>query len=57
VTSRDRSVMRVQVAGHRAHLDVAFVDRSPARWRMRLALWLIRMAGRVARLRVRVVRH
>jgi hypothetical protein len=38
-------------------LEVALVEQGPpARWRRRLALVLIRLAGRLARMRVRVVR-
>lgn len=38
-------------------LEVQMVEQGPpARWRRRLALWLVRVAGRLARMRVRVVR-
>ncbi len=37
-------------------LEVQVVDLGPPRrWRLRIAVWLIRCAGRLARLRVRVV--
>lgn len=47
---------RVPLASARAAvLEVELVERGPPRrWRLRLALWLIRCAGRLARMRVRV---
>lgn len=39
----------------RAYLEVVVVERDTPRWRRRIALWLIKLAGRVARLGVRVV--
>jgi hypothetical protein len=38
-------------------LEVELLEQGPpAKWRTRLALWLVRVAGRLARMRVRVVR-
>jgi len=49
-------VMRVPIAGPRGELDVRFVrSPRPARWRRRIAAWLIRVSGRLASLRVRVI--
>jgi hypothetical protein len=47
-------VIRIPVAGPRGEIEVHMVTYPPARWRVRLALWLIRMAGRCAKFRVRV---
>lgn len=39
-----------------AALEIEIVERGPPRrWRLRIALALIRIAGRIARMRVRVV--
>lgn len=56
----DRVVRTIHVpvasSARGAVLEVAFVEPAPpARWRRRLAMWLIRVAGRLARLRVRVI--
>lgn len=49
-------VMRVPIAGPRGELEVRFARaRRPPRWRRRIAAWLIRIAGRLAALRVRVI--
>lgn len=43
------------VAGRAAVLEVEVVENEPPkRWRLRLALLLIRWAGKLARIRVRV---
>lgn len=47
-------VMRVPLAGPRGELEVRVVAVPPRRWRLCLALALIRIAGRLAKLRVRV---
>lgn len=47
-------VMRVPIAGPRGELEVRVVARAVSRWRLRLALALMRIAGRLAALRVRV---
>jgi len=45
----------VRLKGRAAVLEVQIVERPPPRtWRLRLALWMIRLAGRLARMRVRV---
>lgn len=46
--------MRVPIAGPRGELEVHVVAPRPGRWRLRLALLLIRIAGRLAKLRIRV---
>lgn len=48
---------RVQLASPRsAMLEVEIVERGPPRrWRLRFARLLIRIAGRLARMRVRIV--
>ena len=44
-------------AGPKAWIEVEPVEPSATpRWRLRVALWLIRLAGRVARMRVRIAR-
>lgn len=47
----------VQLASSRAAMiEIEVVERGPpASWRLRLALKLIRLAGRLARMRVRVI--
>lgn len=46
---------RVPVQGPNAVLEVQFVSRPPPRrWRRRVAAWLVRLAGRIAAMRVRV---
>lgn len=51
------STKRVQLASPRAAMiEVEIVERGPPRrWRLKLARLLIRLAGRIARLRVRIV--
>lgn len=40
-----------------AVIEVQVLEKGPPRrWRSRLALWLIRIAGRLTRMRVRVIR-
>lgn len=57
MSDRVVSVIRMPVAGPRAELEVHVVaDPAPPRWRARLALFLVRLAGRLAKLQVRVVR-
>lgn len=49
-------VMRIPIAGPRGEIEVRFARAPrPARWRRRIAAWLIRSAGRLAALRVRVI--
>jgi len=49
-------VMRVPIAGPRGEIEVRFVrSPRPARWRRRIAAWLIRIAGRIAELRMRIL--
>lgn len=47
---------QVPLASSRAAvIEIEVVERGPPRrWRLRVALWLIRLAGRLARMRVRV---
>lgn len=47
-------VMRVPMAGPRGELEIRVVARPIRRWRLWLALALVRIAGRLAELRVRV---
>jgi hypothetical protein len=47
-------VMRVPIAGPRGELEVRVVAPAPGRWRLWLALAMVRVAGRLAKLRVRV---
>lgn len=50
------STIRLPAAGPSMAIEVAVVqDPPPQRWRLRLALWLVRCAGRLARMSVRVV--
>lgn len=49
------SVIRMPAAGHRATIEVEIVQPAPPRrWRLWLALRLIRLAGKLARMRVRI---
>lgn len=44
------------VASRSAVIEVEIVeDEPPESWRLRLALWLIAFAGKLARVRVRVI--
>lgn len=48
---------RVPAAGPGACIEVEVVEHPrPGRWRLRLALLFVRLAGRLARMRVRVTR-
>lgn len=50
------SAVRIPAAGPRGEIEVRVVDKAPpGAVRIRMALWLLRLAGRLARLRVRVV--
>lgn len=54
---RDRvvSTVRLPAAGDGMAIEVELVEPDPpGRWRVRLALMLIRLAGKIARIRVRV---
>lgn len=48
---------RMPIAASRsAVVEVELVENEPPkRWRLRLALWLIKLGGKLARMRVRVV--
>lgn len=48
-------VVRVPIAGPRGEIEVRFArTQRAARWRRRIAAWLIRIAGRLSAFRVRV---
>lgn len=47
-------VMMVPLAGPRGELEVRVVAAIPGKWRLRLALALLRLAGRLAKLRVKI---
>jgi hypothetical protein len=51
--------VKMPTAGrHAAVMEVQVMGPAPARrWRRVLALWLMRLAGRLAKMRVRVVAH
>lgn len=51
--------VKLPAAGRRAAvIEVEILDRPPAsKWRRRIALWLMALAGRLAKMRVRVVVH
>lgn len=52
------NTMRIPVASSArgAVLEIEVVAPArPGRWRLRLALWLVKMAGKLARMRVRVI--
>jgi hypothetical protein len=56
VTERVVGVIRLPAAGPRMTLEVEIEEPlPPSRWRRRIAIWLIRCAGRLAKMRVRVV--
>lgn len=44
-------------AARAAVMEIQIVERGPPRrWRLRIALWLIKLAGKLSRMRVRVVK-
>lgn len=47
----------IAASGRGAIIEVEIVEPvEAARWRRRLAIWLVRLAGRLAKMRVRVLR-
>lgn len=57
MSDRVVTTFRLPAAGPRAVIEVEVEEVEPPRpWRLRLALLLMRLAGRLARMQVRVVR-
>lgn len=55
MSSRKVSSIRVPVVGRASYLEIEIIESAPPKqWRIRIAMMLIKLAGRFAAMRVRV---